>query len=217
MDRSLGDERLDYDAATLVESAAPPEPMSLVRAWLQAAQDDPAIPEPTAMVLSTVVLGVGEPRPRARVVLCKDVTAEGFVFYTNRQSDKGRELELQSEAALTFWWQPHYRSVRIEGGVEQVSDADSDAYFATRPRGSQLGAHASAQSRPIAGPDEIAAAQQAAERRFEGREVPRPPHWGGYLVRPDVVEFWQGRPNRLHDRLRYTRQGAGWARVRLQP
>lgn len=216
MDRGLADERLSYDTAGIGDDV-PADPHALFRSWLDAARADDRIDEPTAMTLSTVAVVAGVPRPRARVVLCKDVDDTGLTFYTNRSSDKGREIAAQPWVALTFWWQPQYRAVRIEGRAEPVDDATSDAYFAVRPRGSQIGAHVSQQSRPVADRATLERVDAEMTARFADGEVPRPAHWGGYLVRPDVVEFWQGQPNRLHDRFRYTRHDGGWTHTRLQP
>lgn len=153
----------------------------------------------------------------ARIVLLKSFDERGFVFYTNYHSRKGRELSENPRACLLFYWSPLWRQVRIEGDIEKVSEAESDEYFHSRPLGSKLGAWASDQSQAVESRGEL-------EERFEdfggkfGENVPRPPHWGGYRVKPDVIEFWQGRENRLHDRLRYTRQGdGGWLIDRLAP
>lgn len=161
----------------------------------------------------------GEPdAPNVRFVLVKQADARGFVFFTNYESDKARELERNPRAALAFHWAKLGEQVRVRGVVERVSAAESDAYFATRPRGSQLGAWASAQSQPIQSRTELEAKLEEATRRFGGlRDVPRPPYWGGLRLVPDSIEFWRDRDDRLHDRFRFTRSEAGWSCERLQP
>jgi pyridoxamine 5'-phosphate oxidase len=170
--------------------------------------------EPNAMTLATVD-AAGQ--PAARTVLLKAIDPRGLTFYTNLDSRKARELAANPKAALLFWWPPHARQVRFEGTIEAVDEAEADAYFATRPRGSQLGAWASAQSSVIADRAALEAAEQEIAERFAGGPVPRPPFWGGYRLTPERVEFWQGRTNRLHDRLRYTRLADGWQIERLAP
>jgi pyridoxamine 5'-phosphate oxidase len=169
--------------------------------------------EPEAMCLATTLAG----RPSARMVLLKALDQRGFVFYTNYESQKGRELAANPVAALVFRWTALRRQVRVTGRAERLSEAESDVYFASRDRGSQLGAWASQQSTVL--PDRAALDRRMAEMeaRFASGPVPRPPWWGGVRVRPDVVEFWQGQPNRLHDRLRYTRTDEGWRIERLSP
>ena len=175
------------------------------------------------MVLSTVALDAdGAPRPRSRTVLLKGLDAHGAVVYTNLGSDKARELRATPRAALLMPWYPLQRQVRIEGAVEEVSAAESDAYWATRPRGSQLGAWASHQSREIDSRDTLEEQYAEVEARFDGGDVPRPEFWGGLRIRPERIEFWQGRAHRVHDRIVYERSaddaGAGdWTRHRLQP
>ncbi|HEV2092491.1 MAG TPA: pyridoxamine 5'-phosphate oxidase, partial [Rubrobacter sp.] len=156
-------------------------------------------------------------RPSARVVLLKGFDGRGFVFYTNYEGRKGRELEENPRAALLFYWGELERQVRVEGSVSRTSEEESDAYYASRPRGSRLGAWASEQSRAVEGREVLEDRIGDLEAEYEGREVPRPPFWGGYRVEPEVVEFWQGRENRLHDRIAYRREDGGWKIERLQP
>ena len=169
---------------------------------------------PEAMTLATAD---AEGAPSARMVLLKGVGEDGFVFYTGYGSRKSEELEQNPRAALVFYWRPLGRQVRVEGSVERVSEPESAAYFATRPRGSQLAAWASHQSRPLGGREELERRYTELEREYEGREVPLPPHWGGYRLRPEAIEFWEHRENRLHDRVRYTRARDGWKVERLSP
>jgi pyridoxamine 5'-phosphate oxidase len=173
------------------------------------------LPEPTAFALGTVD---ARGHPSVRIVLLKHADERGFVFYTNYESRKGSELLATHRAALCFHWQPLEVQVRVEGRAESVSDAEADAYFASRPRGSQIGAWASIQSRPMANPDDLDARVAEMEKRFAGRDVPRPPHWSGFRVVPARMEFWKNMPSRLHVRHVYTRdpQG-GWSVARLYP
>lgn len=209
----LSSERVDYVGEHLLESAAPSDPYTLFRAWLTdalAARNDG---EPTAMVLATCSGG----RPAARSVLLKELRADGFVFFTSYDSAKAADIAANPLVALHFGWQARYRQVRIEGAAERLPRADSEAYFATRPRGSQLGAWASRQSSPVAGLESLQEAYQAAEARFATTDVPCPETWGGYLVRPSGFEFWQGQPSRMHDRLAYRRADGRWEITRLAP
>jgi pyridoxamine 5'-phosphate oxidase len=189
------------------------DPLVEFRGWFQAAVDA-QIPSVNAMTLATVD---ERGRPAARVVLLKEVDDRGFVFFGNYDSRKGRDLAAHPFAALVLFWEPLHRQVRIEGEVEKIAAADSDAYFASRPRGSQIGAIASPQSRPIASRTALEALVADAERALGAGEPLRPPHWGGYRVVPDTVELWQGQPSRLHDRVRYRRDGGRWQRDRLAP
>jgi pyridoxamine 5'-phosphate oxidase len=198
----------------LTEADLLPDPIALFQRWQREARAAD-LPQVDAMTLATAT---ADGRPSARIVLLKGVDARGFAFFTNEQSRKGRELEANPRAALVLLWAALERQVRITGAVERLADAESDAYFATRPRGSQLGAWASAQSRPLKERGELDERWAALEARYDGAAVPRPPHWGGYRVVPDEIEFWQGRADRLHDRFAFTRAlGDGWEHVRLQP
>lgn len=170
--------------------------------------------EPTAMTLATAD---GSGRVSARMVLLKGYGPDGLVFYSNYASRKAQDLAVNPQAAAVFYWDRLERQLRVEGEVSMLSREESESYFRSRPRGSQLGAWASPQSQPLSGRDELLARQAEAEERFEGREVPLPDHWGGYRLQPLAVELWQGRPDRLHDRFRYSKQGAGWELQRLAP
>jgi pyridoxamine 5'-phosphate oxidase len=193
---------------------APADPVVLFSRWM----DDvvsAGLPEPTAMVLATVSPAG---RPRARTVLLKEYGPQGFVFYTNRTSAKGQHLAANPCACLVFPWHPLQRQVIIEGRVEALSTAESEPYFHSRPYGSQIGAWASRQSSVLPSRAELETRyQDLAERWPEGTTVPMPEFWGGYRVLPEVMEFWEGRPSRLHDRLRYRREGGDWAAERLAP
>jgi pyridoxamine 5'-phosphate oxidase len=190
------------------------DPLQQFRTWLAAAREAAGDSEPTAMVLATAT---PDGAPSARVVLLKDLDARGFVFFTNYDSRKARELLANPRAALAFHWHTLRRQVRVEGRVERVEDAVSDAYFATRPIESRLGAWASPQSEPIE--DRAWLEQRVRERiaMYRHGEVPRPPFWGGFRLLPGVIEFWESRPDRLHERTRYTRAGPGWRAELLAP
>jgi pyridoxamine 5'-phosphate oxidase len=205
--------RKEYTQRGLSEDELAADPVAQFQAWLDAAARA-GIREPNAMTLATVG---PDGRPSARVVLLKGVDAAGFVFFTNYESRKGRELDGGSGAALVFYWPDLERQVRVEGPVARVGPAESDAYFASRPAGSRLGAWASPQSQVIPGREVLEARLAEVTGRL-GDEPPRPPHWGGYRVAHEVVEFWQGRPSRLHDRIRYRRGPGGvWLTERLAP
>ena len=204
--------RTEYSLKTLDETLVARDPMQQFGVWMVEAIHA-QVPEPTAMSLATVDANA---RPSGRIVLLKGVDARGFVFYTNYQSRKGRELDARPVAALTFLWKELERQVRIEGSVERVTAEESDEYFATRPLGSRIGAWASPQSEPIVNRAwlEIRWSELGTQH---GETPPRPPHWGGYRVKPDYLEFWQGRRSRLHDRIAYRRAAKDWTITRLAP
>lgn len=204
--------REHYGMAGLDESDLAATPMAQFRGWFDAwAATDPF--DVNVATLATIGL---DGWPQARAILVKGADERGFVFHTNRNSAKGREIEQQGRAALTFLWREIERQVRAVGEVDLLADDESDAYFASRPRGAQIGAWASEQSSVLMSRAELDERWTEIDRRFPD-EVPRPPDWGGYLIRPRWVEFWQGRPNRLHDRLRYRRDGGSWIVERLAP
>jgi pyridoxamine 5'-phosphate oxidase len=205
--------RREYTRAGLDTTDMNPDPMVQFGTWFENVVDA-NVHEPNAMILATATR---EGLPSVRTVLLKGYDGRGFVFYTNYEGRKARELEANPACALLFYWGELERQVRIEGRAGRVPGEESDAYFASRPRGSRLGAWASEQSRPVAGRNVLEERARALEKEYEGREVPRPPFWGGYRVEPHAIEFWQGRENRLHDRISYRRESGGWRLERLQP
>ena len=211
---ALADMRKDYTLAGLLEKDLAKNPFRQFERWFQEAEAA-KIPEPNAMTLATTGR---DGRPSARTVLLKGCDGRGFVFYTNYESRKGRELDGTPRAALLFPWVAMERQITVEGSVARVTREESEAYFHSRPRASQLVAWASPQSTAIAGRAVIEESYRVIEKKFEGREVPLPPNWGGFRVTPETVEFWQGRRSRLHDRLRYRRESGGeWVVERLAP
>ncbi len=190
-----------------------PDPVDQFLAWLDEAEAE-GVAMPNAMAVATAD---ADGHPWVRHVLLRGIDARGFVFFTNRESRKGRELAINPHAAAVFLWKELDRQISLGGSVERVDEEESDAYFASRPREAQVGAWASEQSRPIADREALDARVAETQERFDGTEVPRPPHWGGYRIVPDALEFWQGRQHRLHDRFRYERDAGGWRIERLSP
>jgi pyridoxamine 5'-phosphate oxidase len=207
------DLRRDYRTGALDDDAVGDDPFALFSVWFHEAVHAGLV-EPNGMTLATVD---AEGRPSARVVLLKGFDRTGFRWFTNYTSRKAEDLVANPHAALLFWFDRLERQIRIEGVAEQVPAGDSDDYFAKRPRGSQLGAWASPQSQPVADRAELERLEREVAERFGDGEVPRPPHWGGFKLKPEAFEFWQGRSNRLHDRFRFVRDGDGWTRRRLAP
>lgn len=211
---SIAELRQEYSRRELRMDDVEDDPIVQFQQWFEEALEAD-LDEPNAMTLSTAT---PDGQPSARIVLLKGVDERGFAFYTNYRSQKGRELGQNPQAALTFLWKPIERQVRIEGTAHRMPDEESDAYFRSRPRGSQLGAWTSPQSQIVDGREELEHRMEAVKTEYEGEDdVPRPPHWGGFRLKPQRIEFWQGRPNRLHDRIRYRYLGSDWTRERLAP
>ena len=211
---TLADLRKSYTLGSLTETEVDPDPIVQFERWFEHAVKS-EVPEPNAMTLATVS---ADHRPSARIVLIKGVDARGFTFFTNYESRKGHDLAANPHASLLFHWIELERQVRIEGRVEKTTAAESDAYFHSRPLNSRIGAWASEQSQVIESRAVLEAREKAISAQY-GEHPPRPPHWGGYRLIPDAMEFWQGRPSRLHDRLLYTRavEGGDWQIARLSP
>lgn len=204
--------RLEYESEGLIEAAMADDPLSEFEIWFDGVLEA-EIAEPNAFVLATVD---SDGRPSARAVLMKDLSPDGLVFYTGMESRKSQAMRANGLAAATFVWTVLHRQVRFEGTVSEIDEATADAYFATRPRGAQIAAHASQQSKPVADRGILEARFADLDLAF-GEIVPRPEYWGGWRLSPDMVEFWQGRPNRFHDRVRYLKDDESWVKERLAP
>ena len=215
MQKDLGDYRRTYQKSELSEATAPGHPMQLFRLWFGELEASGGPEEPNAMTVSTLGL---DGYPKSRVVLLKRFSGDGFEFYTNYRSEKGQAIARDPRVCLSFYWPVMERQVIVKGDAVRMPENLSDGYFESRPEGSKLGAHASPQSEVVPSRSYLDDRLAELEREFGGREIPRPAHWGGYRVVPVSVEFWQGRPNRMHDRLRYRLDGAGdWKLERLAP
>ncbi|MDX1277726.1 pyridoxamine 5'-phosphate oxidase [Oceanihabitans sediminis] len=215
MNRDLGDYRRSYEKGELLLKDTPENPMELFQKWFYEVDNHFPEDETNAMTISTIGL---DGFPRNRVVLLKKYTYEGFVFYTNYQSEKGQAIENNPNVCLSFFWHGAERQIIIKGKAEKIAKNLSDGYFESRPRGSQLGAIVSNQSAIVESRETLEDNLRKLEKEFEGKEITRPEHWGGYIVKPIEMEFWQGRANRLHDRIRYTLQeNYSWTKNRLSP
>lgn len=215
MEKDLSHYRKSYEKNPLLRENVPENPMELFQSWFYEADAENGIEEANVMSLSTLGL---DGYPKTRIVLLKRFTWEGFVFFSNYNSEKGRAIEKDPRVSLNFFWHSLERQIVIKGKAEKLAENMSDGYFDTRPDGSKLGAWASDQSEEIESREALDRKLSEMEKRFLNKEIPRPPHWGGYLVRPESMEFWQGRPNRMHDRIRYVLQeDYDWKISRLQP
>ncbi len=215
MQKDLSDYRKSYEKGELLLDNVPNNPVELFRDWFVEVEEHFNVGEVNAMTISTVGL---DGYPKSRVVLLKKYTHEGFIFYTNYNSEKGRAITVNPNICLSFFWQSAERQVIIKGKAEKIAENLSDGYFESRPRGSQLGAIVSNQSEVIANRDELETKLKAMEIQYKEKDIMRPKHWGGFMVKPVEIEFWQGRPNRLHDRIRYQLQkNFNWKIERLSP
>lgn len=215
MQKDLGNYRKSYEKSELTEASVKENPMEQFQKWFFETEASDGVDEPNAMTVSTLGL---DGFPKSRVVLMKKFTFEGFIFYTNYQSEKGKAIEANPSVCLSFFWPNMERQVIIKGTAEKIAENLSDGYFESRPHGSQLGAVVSDQSEVVPSREHLEGKLKELEQKYEGKEVPRPENWGGYLVRPVSIEFWQGRPNRLHDRIRYSLQeDFDWKIERLAP
>ncbi|NJB35028.1 pyridoxamine 5'-phosphate oxidase [Croceivirga sp. JEA036] len=215
MQQDLSNYRKTYQKSQLTEAEIGDNPMQLFQQWFYEVEASDGVDEPNAMTVATIGL---DGFPKSRVVLMKRFTHEGFIFYTNYKSEKGKAIAVNPNLCLSFFWPNLERQVIIKGTAEKLAENLSDGYFESRPRGSQLGALVSEQSEPVTSRDVLEERLQQLEKEYDGQEINRPEHWGGYLVRPVSLEFWQGRPNRLHDRIRFELQeDYDWKIDRLQP
>lgn len=215
MEKDLSNNRKVYSKDSLLEKNLKENPIELFRDWFFVAENDEFTSEANAMNISTIGL---DGFPKSRIVLLKKFTWEGFIFYTNYKSEKGSAIEESPKVSLSFFWPSLERQIIIKGEAEKLIENLSDGYFESRPEGSKLGAWASDQSEVIESREDLDKKLDELEEEFKGKEIPRPQHWGGYIVKPQSIEFWQGRPNRMHDRIRYTLQeDYNWKIERLQP
>lgn len=215
MQKDLGNYRKSYEKSELNEATISDNPLEVFQKWFHEVESSDGVDEPNAMTVSTIGL---DGFPKSRVVLLKKLTYEGFIFYTNYESEKGRAIQENPNVCISFFWPNLERQVIIKGEAEKIAENLSDGYFESRPRGSQLGALVSEQSQPVASREVLETKLKTLEKKFEGKEIERPKFWGGFIVRPVSIEFWQGRPNRLHDRILYTlTPEMDWKKQRLQP
>jgi pyridoxamine 5'-phosphate oxidase len=215
MSKDLSNYRKSYEKQELLESNCPENPMELFQNWFITADDSKMVDESNAMTISSIGL---DGFPKSRVVLLKKYTSEGFIFYTNYNSEKGKAIANNNNICLSFFWPALEQQIIIKGNAEILEENLSDSYFESRPDGSKLGAWASNQSKVVNSREELEQSLKTFEKQFEGIEIERPKHWGGYLIKPISIEFWQGRPNRMHDRIRYTlEQDFSWKIERLAP
>ena len=215
MQKDLSDYRKSYEKSELTETSIRENPMEQFQKWFHEVEASEGVDEPNAMTVSTIGL---DGFPKSRVVLMKKFTFEGFIFYTNYRSEKGKAIAANPSVCLSFFWPNMERQVIIKGKAEKIAENLSDGYFESRPKGSQLGAVVSDQSQVAPSREHLEGKLKELEQEYEGKEVPRPDYWGGFLVRPVSIEFWQGRPNRLHDRIRYTLdEDFDWKIERLAP
>ena len=214
MQKDLGNYRKTYEKSELSEKSVTDNPMELFQKWFYETEASDGVDEPNAMTISTIGL---DGFPKSRVVLLKKYTHEGFIFYTNYNSEKGKAIANNPKVCLSFFWPNMERQIIIKGIAEKIPENLSDGYFESRPDGSKLGALVSNQSEVISSREEIEDKLKELENKYQGKEIQRPSHWGGYIVKPVSMEFWQGRPNRLHDRIRYTLENIDWKIERLAP
>jgi pyridoxamine 5'-phosphate oxidase len=210
---SIAHLRREYRSRALLEKNAPRNPLTLFQQWFKESLKSKVVDANAFAVATVSRSGI----PSNRIVLLKGLDHQGFIFFTNYQSQKGREIIQKPVASLLFFWPQLIRQIRVDGKVEKISAKESDAYFKTRPRGSQLGAWTSEQSEWVPNRDFLEKRMKTLEEQYQGKSIPRPSHWGGFRVIPQYIEFWQGRPNRLHDRLRYAHSKSGWRMNRLAP
>lgn len=215
MQQDLGDYRRSYGKSALTEDTLSPNPMELFQKWFYEVEGSNSVDEPNAMTVSTIGL---DGYPKSRIVLLKKFTYEGFMFYTNYESEKGKAISNNPKVCVSFFWPHLERQVIIKGKAEKIPENLSDGYFESRPEGSKLGALVSDQSKVIPSREHLENALKELEKKYEGKPIERPSYWGGYIVKPSSMEFWQGRPNRLHDRIRFTLQESfDWKIERLAP